>query len=109
MLIFNGSTLRSSLEPTLIHLENIIVQTQQQLEQPEKRTEKIEAQAKKYSQNSGKPPYSDSAFTKKKNINKKSEHKHCGRKGDKGNQQQKLEPPPVDNIVPQDCDFERLV
>ncbi len=46
----------------IAHLETTIFQMQQQLGQLEKRTEKLEVQTKMNSQNSSKPPSSDSPF-----------------------------------------------
>ena len=47
----------------IIYLEKTIFQMQQQLGQLEKRTEKLEVQTKMNSQNSSKPPSSDSPHT----------------------------------------------
>jgi hypothetical protein len=56
---------------------------QQRLELVEKRTEKLEASTKKNSQNSSKPPSSDSPFNKQKKKTKKSKRKRGGQKGHK--------------------------
>jgi len=48
----------------IIHLEQVIEQMQQRLELIEKRTEKLEVNSKMNSQNSSKPPSSDSPFNK---------------------------------------------
>jgi len=93
----------------IVHLEKTIFQMQQQLGQLEKRTEKLEVQTKMNSQNSSKPPSSDSPFNKKKEKKKKNKRKRGGQKGHKGHQQQMLEPTKVENILPQDCDCGRLV
>jgi transposase len=56
----------------IIHLERMTGQMQQRLELVEKRTEKLESRANKNSQNSSKPPSSDSPFNKQKKKTKKS-------------------------------------
>ena len=50
----------------IVHLEKTIYQMQQQLRLLEKRTEKLEVRTNMNSQNSSKPPSSDSPFDKKK-------------------------------------------
>ena len=92
----------------IVYLEKTIFQMQQQLGQLEKRTEKLEARTKMNSQNSSKPPSSDSPFNKKKKNKKKSKRKRGGQKGHQGHQQQMLEPTEVKNIMPQDCSCGRL-
>jgi len=92
----------------IVYLEKTIFQMQQQLQQLEKRTEKLEVRTKMNSQNSSKPPSSDSPFNKKKKKIKKSKRKRGGQKGHKGHQQQMLEPNKVENIMPQDCSCGRL-
>jgi transposase len=99
----------SPVKDYIVYLEKTIFQMQQQLGQLEKRTEKLEARTKMNSQNSSKPPSSDSPFNKKKNKKKKSKRKRGGQKGHKGHQQQMLEPTEVKNIMPQDCNCGRLV
>ena len=61
-----------SVRAYIVHLEQLIGQMQQRLDLLEKRTEKLEAQTKKNSQNSSKPPSSDSPFNKPKKKTKKS-------------------------------------
>ncbi|MBW2576009.1 MAG: IS66 family transposase [Deltaproteobacteria bacterium] len=90
---------------------------QQRLDLLEKRTEKLEAQTKKNSQNSSKPPSSDSPFNKPKKKTKKRKRKRGAQKGrkrgaqkgHKGHQQQMLEPTKIENIIPEGCDCGRLV
>jgi transposase len=93
----------------IVYLEKTIFQMQQHLGQLEKRTQKLEVQTKMNSQNSSKPPSSDSPFNKKKKKKKKSKRKRGGQKGHKGHQRQMLEPTKVENIMPKDCDCGRLV
>ena len=56
----------------IIYLEKVIDQLQKRLEILEKRTEQLEVRTKMDSQNSSKPPSSDSPFKKKKKKTKKS-------------------------------------
>ena len=65
----------------IIHLEQVIGQMQQRLDLLEKRTEKLEVESKKNSQNSSKPPSSDSPYSKPKKKTKKSKTKPSGQKG----------------------------
>ena len=87
----------------IIQLEQIISQLQQRLEQIEKRTEKLEMRTKMNSQNSSKPPSSDSPFNKQKNKTQKSKRKRGGQKGHKGHKQHMLEPTEIKNILPDHC------
>ena len=93
----------------IVYLEKTIFQMQQQLEQLEKRTEKLEVRTKMNSQNSSKPPSSDSPFNKKKKQKKKVKRKRGAQKGHKGHQQQMLEPSQVQHIMPQECNCGQLV
>jgi transposase len=97
-----------SVKDYIIYLEKTIFQMQQQLGQLEKRTEKLEVQTKMNSQNSSKPPSSDSPFNKKSKKKKKSRRKRGGQKGHKGHQQQILEPNKVENMMPTDCNCGQL-
>ena len=106
---FDWLTTPQLVKDYIIYLEKTIFQMQQQLGQLEQRTEKLEVQTKMNSQNSSKPPSSDSPFNKKKKKIKKSKRKRGGQKGHKGHQQQMLEPSKVQNIMPNDCNCGRLV
>ena len=68
----------------IVHLEKTILQMQQQLGQLEKRTEKLEVQTKMNSQNSSKPPSSDSPFNKKKKKKKGTSANVVDKKATKG-------------------------
>ena len=98
-----------SVRAYIIHLEQIIAQMQKRLELVEKRTEKLEVRTKMNSQNSSKPPSSDSPFNKQKKKIKKSKRKRGGQKGHKGHQRQMLEPTQVKSVLPDSCDCGRLV
>jgi hypothetical protein len=64
----------------IIHFERMIGQMQQRLELVEKRTKKLEARAKINSQNSSKPPSSDSPFNKQKKKTKKVKENTAAKK-----------------------------
>lgn len=87
----------------IVQLENAIRLLQQQLDQLEKRTEKLEKRTKKNSQNSSKPPSSDSPYNKKKKKTKPSSRKKGAQKGHKGHSQKMLEPDKTIPIVPSTC------
>ena len=82
---------------------------QQRLDLPEKRTEKLEVQSKKNSQNSSKPPSSYSPYTKPKKKTKNSKRKRGAQKGHKGYTQQMLEANTIESIIPEGCACGRLV
>lgn len=87
----------------IIQLEAAILQLQQQLNQLEKRTEKLETQTKKNSQNSSKPPSSDSPYKKKKKKIKNSNRKKGAQKGHKGHRQAKIKPTETRAVPPSIC------
>jgi hypothetical protein len=78
------------------------------LDAVEKRTEKLEARTRMNSQNSSKPPSTDSPFNKQKKKTKKSKTKRGGQKGHKGYQQQMLNPTNTLSLLPQNCDCGKL-
>jgi transposase len=92
----------------IIYLERLIGQMQQRLDAVEKRTEKLEARTRMNSQNSSKPPSTDSPFNKQKKKTKKSKTKRGGQKGHKGYQQQMLNPTNTLSLLPQNCDCGKL-
>ena len=85
------------------NLEHTIFALLAKVEHLEKRTEKLEVQTKKNSQNSSKPPSSDSPFKKPKKKIKKRKRKRGGQKGHKGHKQSTLEPTQVVPISPDCC------
>lgn len=87
----------------IVALENTIMQLQQQLDQLEKRTEKLEARTKQNSQNSSKPPSSDSPFKKKKKKAKPSKRKKGAQKGHKGHRQVMLKATKTIVVPPEKC------
>ena len=89
-------------------LEQVIRQLQQRLDMVEKRTDQLEMRTRMNSQNSSKPPSSDSPFNKQKKKTKKSKRKRGGQKGHKGHKQQMLDPTNVKNVLPNHCDCSHL-
>lgn len=92
----------------ILHLEQVIHQLQQRLDMIEKRTDHLEMRTRMNSQNSSKPPSSDSPFNKQKKKAKKSKRKRGGQKGHKGHRQQMLDPTNVENVLPDHCDCGHL-
>ena len=89
------------------YLEQTIAALVARVQQLEKRIEQLEVKTKQNSQNSNKPPSSDSPFKKPKHKGKKSKRKRGGQKGHKGYRQQMLEPTETRMIVPVLCDCGR--
>jgi transposase len=89
------------------YLEQTIAALVARVQQLEKRIEQLEVKAKQNSQNSNKPPSSDSPFKKPKSKGKKSKRKRGGQKGHKGYRQQMLEPTDTQTILPNICDCGR--
>jgi transposase len=89
------------------YLEQTIATLVGRIEQLEKRIEQLEARTKQNSQNSSKPPSSDSPFNKPKKQSKKGKRKRGAQKGHKGHQQQMLAPTETKIILPTICDCGR--
>lgn len=87
----------------IAQLENAIKHQQQQLDRLEKRTENLEKRTKQNSQNSSKPPSSDSPYNKNKRKTKRSGRKKGAQKGHKGHSQTMLEPNKTIPIEPSKC------
>ncbi len=85
------------------HLEQTIFAFVAKVDLLEKRTEALEVQTKKNSQNSSKPPSSDSPFKKREKKTIKRKRKRGGQKGHKGYKQAILEPTKVVPIIPDRC------
>jgi transposase len=104
---FSDNDWQSAPEPIkqyIISLEHTIALLIKKEEGLQKRTEKLESSANKNSQNSSKPPSSDSPFKKPKQNRKKSKRKKGAQKGHKGHKQELLEPTQPQIILPEDCD-----
>ena len=87
----------------ILSLEHTLYDMQQRVGSHEKQIEKLEAQTRKNSRNSSKPPSSDPPFNKPKRKKKKSKRKKGGQKGHKGNQQQVLDPTQTHWLMPKGC------
>lgn len=87
----------------IITLEQMIIRLSNRVAELEKRTDKLERKTKTNSQNSSKPPSSDSPFNKPKKKSKKSKRKRGAQKGHKGYQQQILKPTFIEYILPSVC------
>ena len=91
----------------IVYLEQTIASLAARVQQLEKRIEQLEVKTKQNSENSNKPPSSDSPFKKSKKKGKKSKRKRGGQKGHKGYQQQMLTPTDTQMIMPMLCDCGR--
>lgn len=89
------------------YLEQTIASFAARVQQLEKRIEQLEVKTKQNSQNSNKPPSSDSPFKKPKNKGKKRKRKRGGQKGHKGYRQQMLKSTDTQMIIPALCDCGR--
>ena len=89
----------------IVYLEQTLLTLQAQARDHEKRIEKLELQTKKNSQNSSKPPSSDSPFERsaRKKKSKKSKRSKGGQKSHKGHRQQMLEPTEKILLLPARC------
>jgi transposase len=87
----------------ILFLERSQQYLKQQMKQVENRIEQLEVRTKKNSQNSSKPPSSDSPFKKVKHKKKKSNRPKGGQKGHKAHQQQRLMPTKIINVKPERC------
>ena len=85
-------------------LEQAIVDLLAKAQQHERRIAELEKRLNLDSQNSSKPPSSDSAYRKPRPKIKKKKRKKCGgQKGHKGHRQELLEPTEVVELKPQRC------
>lgn len=89
----------------ILLLEQGLTQLQQQIQEYGKRLEILEERTRKNSQNSSKPPSSDSPFNKPKRKKKTTKNKRSkgGQKGHKAHQQQMLEPTEKLPLTPERC------
>ena len=87
----------------IVQLEDIVVKLLKETEDLKKRVSDLENRLNKNSQNSSKPPSSDSPYKKPPKQTKKSKRKRGGQKGHKGHHQKLMEPTSVTNIPPGIC------
>jgi transposase len=85
-------------------LETALAELIANAQQHEKRIQQLESRINQDSQNSSKPPSSDSPYRKPRSkTKKKKKRKRGGQKGHKGHRQQLLEPTAVVHLKPQEC------
>jgi transposase len=84
------------LEKSLHHLSSVVAELQG-------RTENLEKQVSRNSQNSNQPPSADGPFKKPKRDAKKKTRKRGGQKGHPGHRQQLLQPKEVVDLMPERC------
>jgi len=104
---FSDQDWQATPEPVrqyIIELEQTIAMLANKVKQLEKRTEKLESKTNQNSQNSSKPPSSDSPFKKPKKKRKESKCNIGAQKGHKGYKQQLLEPTRQQEILPVKCE-----
>ncbi|MFH2050264.1 MAG: DUF6444 domain-containing protein [bacterium] len=87
----------------IVQLEDIVIKLFKETEELKKRVSDLENRLNKNSQNSSKPPSSDSPYKKPPKSTKKSKRKRGGQKGHKGHHQKLMEPTSVTNIIPNTC------
>ena len=108
---FNKLAWLTTPEPVreyIIELERILFNQQRRLDELENRTAKLETKLNQNSQNSSKPPSSDSPFKKPKKRSKKSKRKRGAQTGHKGHQQHMLAPTQIEDLIPAECVCGRL-
>lgn len=105
--LLDWATTPEPVKKYIVYLEQTIASLAARVQQLEKRIEQLEVKTKQNSENSNKPPSSDSPFKKSKKKGKKSKRKRGGQKGHKGYQQQMLTPTDTQMIMPMLCDCGR--
>jgi transposase len=104
---FSEETFQSLPEPVqqyIVQLEETVVRLHREVESLNKRVSELESRINQNSQNTSKPPSSDSPYNKpdKKNR-KKGQRKRGGQKGHKGHQQKLMEPTVETPLFPETC------
>ena len=82
------------LEKSLLHLSSVVAELQG-------RTDNLEKQVSRNSQNSNQPPSADGHFKRSKRDVKKKTRKCGGQKGHPGHRQQLLQPKEVVDLIPE--------
>jgi len=100
---FSEANWLATPEPVKRFIEQTIRQYEEHIQQLNKRIEQLEARVDQNSQNSNKPPSSDSPFTKPKKELQKGKRKKGARKGRRGYKQELLEPTEVIPLKPEVC------
>lgn len=94
-----------SVRQYVLYLEQALHNLQKQVDEYGRRIEKLEVRTRQNSQNSSRPPSSDSPFTRaaRKKKNDKGKRKRGAQKGHKGHSQQMLEPTQEQRLRPERC------
>jgi transposase len=91
------------LEKSISQLSGSVTDLSGSITQLKDRTEKLEQQVGRNSQNSNQPPSADGPFKKPQRQNKKAKRKRGGQKGHTGHRQQLLEPTDTIEVKPEAC------
>jgi len=83
--------------------QDFILSLMQQLDQLQKRVDKIETRLNQNSSNSSRPPSSDSPYKPKSNDSGQEKRKPGGQNGHKGHCQVLVEPTKIESIKPERC------
>ena len=87
----------------IIQLEDVVVRLLKETQDLKKRVSDLENRLHRNSQNSSKPPSSDSPYKKPPKQSKKSKRKRGGQKGHKGHKQELMAPTSKINVIPDIC------
>jgi len=104
---FSEEDFQATPEPVrrhIIQLEDMVIKLDKETEDLKKRVSKLENRLNKNSQNSSKPPSSDSPYEKPLKKTEKSKRKRGGQIGHKGHKQKLMEPATEDILFPDTCD-----
>jgi len=105
--LFTDDDWKATPEPVKQYIRTLVetnVLLLSKISQLEKRIEVLENKSNKNSQNSSKPPSSDSPYKRPKKKTPKSRRKRGVQKGHKGCRQKQLEPTEKKHILPEPCD-----
>lgn len=103
---FSDAEWHQTPEPVRVYIEMLeksIHQLSSAIAELKGRTDNLEKQANRNSQNSNQPPSADGPFKKPKRDGKKKKRKPGGQKGHPGHRQQLLEPKEILKLVPKQC------
>jgi transposase len=98
-----------SVRQYIIQLEDIVVKLYKETEDLKKRVSDLENRLNKNSQNSSKPPSSDTPYKKPPKKINKSKRKKGGQKGHKGHRQKLMEAISQINLIPEQCTCEGTI
>jgi transposase len=104
---FSEEDFQATPEPVrgyIIQLEDMVIKLFKETANLKKRVSKLENRLNKNSQNSSKPPSSDSPYEKPLKKTEKSKRKRGGQIGHKGHQQKRMEPATENILFPDTYD-----